>query len=217
MRLFEQERPKTWAQVVGQSKVIGQIETLRRFGLGGRAYLFTGSSGTGKTTIAKLLALEIADEFNVIEIDAKELSAKDVQEMERSSQTKRIGEKNGCVFIVNEVHGLRESTILQLLTTLDEGRIPQHVAWVFTTTSDGAEKLFSDCDDAGPLTSRCSNLPLARRDLTKPFAIKLKETAEKLSLGGKPLAAYEKLLQLHKNNMRACYQHIEMGGMVGDE
>src|SRR4051812_16849702 len=65
--LFEQYRPASWAEVVGQDKALAKIETLRKRGLGGRAWLITGQSGTGKTTIARLLAGEVADEWQTHE------------------------------------------------------------------------------------------------------------------------------------------------------
>ena len=53
-------------QVVGQGKAIRRIDVLRKRGLSGRAYWLSGQSGTGKTTIARLLAAEIADDFNTL-------------------------------------------------------------------------------------------------------------------------------------------------------
>ncbi len=73
MQLHEQYRPKTWTELVGQGKALKRIEALRKRGLAGRAYFITGSSGTGKTTIALLLAHEVADDSCIHEIDATEL------------------------------------------------------------------------------------------------------------------------------------------------
>ena len=75
------------------------------------------------------------------------------------------GEKGGRAFLVNEAHGLRKDVIRQFLVMLE--RIPSHVVWIFTTTTEGEQGLFEDYDDAGPLLSRCLPLPLARRDLAK--------------------------------------------------
>src|SRR5262249_4680832 len=63
--LTEQYRPKTWQDVVGQDKVVNRLLALRRRGLAGRAYWLSGPSGTGKTTIARLIAAEVAEEFCV--------------------------------------------------------------------------------------------------------------------------------------------------------
>ncbi len=214
MQLHEESCPSHWGEVVGQDKVLTIIERLRERGLTGRAFWLIGGSGTGKTTIAKLLAAEVADDYCIEEVDAESLTPSRVAELEKRSHTRCIGNKPGWAIIVNEAHGLKNSTIRQLLVTLDNGRIPKHVVWIFTTTNDGAEGLFDDSIDAGPLTSRCTVLPLARRDLTKPFAQRLKQVAAKHNLDGKPLSAYERLLQNHKNNMRAAYQAIEAGSML---
>ncbi len=65
--LSEQYRPQTWSDVVGQDKAIARIAALRRRGLAGRAFWITGQSGTGKTTIARLIAGEISDPSCIIE------------------------------------------------------------------------------------------------------------------------------------------------------
>jgi DNA polymerase III subunit gamma/tau len=72
--LYEQYRPQSWGEVIGQDKAIQKIEAMKRRGLGGRAYWIAGQSGTGKTTLARLLALEIADKLNVIEVDGGDCS-----------------------------------------------------------------------------------------------------------------------------------------------
>ena len=57
--LSEHYRPKTCAEVIGQEKAINKLQMLEKKGhLGGRAYWISGKSGTGKTTIARLLAAE---------------------------------------------------------------------------------------------------------------------------------------------------------------
>src|SRR5205823_2616234 len=61
--LTEKYRPATWADVVGQQKTVERIRQLaERGGLTGRAFFLTGQSGTGKTTIARLIAQEVAGE-----------------------------------------------------------------------------------------------------------------------------------------------------------
>ena len=75
MQLHEQYRPTQWSEVLGQDKIIVKLDRLRKRGLAGRAFWFSGGSGTGKTTLAKLLASEVASELCVEEIDATDLSA----------------------------------------------------------------------------------------------------------------------------------------------
>ncbi|GAG18450.1 unnamed protein product, partial [marine sediment metagenome] len=72
--LHEAYRPKTWSEVVGQDKLLAQIDRLRHRGLTGRAFWISGPSGSGKTTIARLLASEVADSSMTEEIDGTEVS-----------------------------------------------------------------------------------------------------------------------------------------------
>lgn len=210
-QLHEQYRPNAWQDVVGQDRALARIETLRRRGLGGRAYWISGASGTGKTTIAKLLAGEIADEFGVEELDARDCTPAKLQAIERSYAGRNLGSKGGRAIIVNEAHGLTAPAIRQLLVMLE--RVPVHVAWIFTTTRDGQDSLFEDCIDAHPLLSRCVVLALTSQGLAKPFAARAKQIAETEGLDGKPVEAYVRLVQEHKNNLRAVLQEIEAGRM----
>lgn len=208
--LHEQYRPKSWNEVVGQTKCVERIEAIRARGLAGKAYWIAGQSGTGKTTIARLLAAEIADEWSIDELDASDATVSRLKDLEQSLQLRGLGSKAGRVVIINEAHGLRKDAIRQLLVLLE--RIPRHVAWIFTTTNEGEDMLFEDCDDSSPLLSRCIPLRLARRDLAKVFAERAKWIAETEGLGGnRPLAQYERLAKDCKNNLRAMISAIEGG------
>ncbi|MFO0897992.1 MAG: AAA family ATPase [Pirellulales bacterium] len=165
MQLHEEYRPQTWADVVGQDKVLDKLALLRQRGLAGRSYWLSGQSGSGKTTIARLIASEVADEFSIEEVDATDLSAARLRDIERSMATRGFG-KGGRAYLVNEAHGLSKPAIRQLLVMLE--RLPAHVVWVFTTTCEGQDLLFEDHEDTSPLLSRCIRLDLARRDLAKP-------------------------------------------------
>lgn len=211
--LFEQYRPATFDQVIGQDKAINQLQTIGRRGYGGNALWIAGQSGTGKTTLAKIVASEVASDFCTDELDAGELTPARVKEIELASQTYGLGERNGKAFIVNESHGLRKDTIRQLLVTLE--RIPGHVCWIFTTTIDGQLTLL-DGIDSSPLLSRCLPINLARRGLAEAFATRCREIAiaEGLACDTTPLKAFVDLAKQSRNNMREMLQAVAAGQLA---
>ena len=87
MQLHEQYRPTTWADVVGQDKIVAKIHALARRGLAGRAFWLSGQSGTGKTSLSRLIAAEVADEFCIEEIDAGDLTLDRLRDLERDRKT----------------------------------------------------------------------------------------------------------------------------------
>ncbi|HEY1601465.1 MAG TPA: hypothetical protein VGG64_17825 [Pirellulales bacterium] len=211
-QLFEQYRPQSWGDVVGQAAAIAKIDTVRQRGLAGRAWWISGRSGTGKSTIAKLLALEVADEFGIEEFDASELNAARLRELRRSQATRGWGDKGGRAVIVNEAHGLRADAIRELLVMLEA--LPRHVLWAFTTTLEGQLDLLGDHIDASPLLSRCTLLELNGRELELSFALRVRQIAQAEKLDGRPIDVYVALAKKHKCNMRAMLNDVESGELL---
>ena len=210
-QLHERYRPREWSEVVGQPKALERIEALRPRGFGGRSFFLSGASGVGKTTIARLLAAEVADDWFIEELDASELTPPRLRDIENAMSLYGLG-RGGRAYIVNEAHGLRRDTIRQLLVLLE--RLPEHVLIVFTTTKAGQEQLFDDCGDTAPLLSRCVVIPLTNQGLSAPFAARAQTIAQAEGINGQPTETYRGLAQRCKNNLRAMLQAIDAGELA---
>ena len=212
--LYEQFRPRTWDELVGQDKLIAKMAVLRRRGLAGRVFWITGDSGTGKSTVARLIASEIADDYAVVEMDAQDVGLDRVREFERMCQFRPLG-KGYHVFIVNEAHGLSSKVVSRLQTVFEQDNVQRNSTWVLTTTFQGQRKLFDDAFDACPFLSRVIELTLEHgEDVVLAFAVRARKIAQSEQLDGNPLEDYVRLVRQCGCNMRKVLQQIEAGEML---
>lgn len=214
-QLTEKYRPRSWDEVIAQPKAVAMLQDFQARGiLSGRAYWLAGKSGTGKTTLARIIADQLADGFNVREMDAQEVSIPELRQWQEDQHYAPMGSKLGRVYIVNEAHGLRSDVIRKLLVFLEELR--PYTTVIFTTTKEGEKDLFDDQIDTSPLLSRCTIVPMSGTKLAEAFADRAIEIADAEGLGGRDRAYVLKLVNNSKSNFRAVIQAIESGQLCAE-
>ena len=152
--LYRRYRPKTFDEVVGQEMTITALKNQIKEGRVHHAYIFSGTRGTGKTSVAKIFARAvnclspeganpcneckvcrgILDEslFDVMEIDAaSNNSVDDIREIrEHVAYAPAVAKKK--VYIIDEVHMLSKGAFNALLKILEEP--PAHALFILATT-----------------------------------------------------------------------------------
>lgn len=142
LALYRKYRPTSLDQVVGQPQVTEVLAAAARTGSFAHAYLFTGQRGTGKTTVARILAhmingLDYSDNINgdnidIIEIDAASNNGvDDVREIRDSVQLAPMNCSHK-VYIIDEFHMLSKPAFNALLKTIEEP--PEYVVFILATT-----------------------------------------------------------------------------------
>lgn len=128
-------RPRTLKEVVGQDGPVRSLE--RMFAVGStvpHAFLFTGPSGTGKTTLARIIGTMLGcEKTSVYELDAARFgSADSVRSLITGTQFVGMGKNGSKIYVVDEAHALSKAAWQTLLLSLEEP--PPHVWWVLCTT-----------------------------------------------------------------------------------
>src|ERR671915_791565 len=154
LSLYRRHRPKTFDEVVGQEHIVRTLRNAIELDKVHHAYLFVGSRGTGKTSMAKLLACALnasggprADfdpddaacrailagtSLDVVEMDAaSNNSVDDIREL-RENVALAPMQGGSRVYILDEAHMLSAAAWNAFLKTLEEP--PPHVVFVLATT-----------------------------------------------------------------------------------
>ncbi len=197
--LYRKWRSRTFDEIKGQEPIIESLKNQIKTGRIGHAYLFTGTRGTGKTSVAKILARAVNCEhpvdgnpcnecascrsilkessMNVVEMDAASNNGVDDIRQIRSQVEYPPVEGRYRVYIIDEVHMLSTSAFNAFLKTLEEP--PSYVIFILATTEPN--KL--------PITilSRCQRYDF-RRIETPVIAGRLQEIAAAENIDASPEA-----------------------------
>ena len=131
--LYRTHRPSTFAEVVGQEQVTGPLEEAVKSGKIGHAYLFSGSRGLGKTSVARIFAHEIGCKTNdLYEIDAASNNGVDEIRTLTDGVYTLPFESPYKVYILDEVHMLSKGAWNAFLKTLEEP--PAYAVFILATT-----------------------------------------------------------------------------------
>ena len=152
--LYRKFRPDNFDEVKGQDHIVTALRNQVRANRIGHAFLFCGTRGTGKTSVAKILARAVNCEnpvngspcnecricrsilagtsMNVAEIDAASNNSVDNIREIRDEVAYRPTEGNYRVYIIDEVHMLSPGAFNALLKTLEEP--PSYVIFILATT-----------------------------------------------------------------------------------
>lgn len=131
--LYRKYRPKSFDEVLGQDHIVGILKNAVKLGRVSHAYLFSGPRGTGKTSVARILAKEAGcSDIDLIEIDAA--SSRGIDEIRALREAVHLApfQSPVKVYIIDEVHMLTKEAFNALLKTLEEP--PKHVIFILATT-----------------------------------------------------------------------------------
>ena len=155
--LYRKARPRTFEEVKGQDHIVKTLKNQVKAGRTQHAYLFCGTRGTGKTSVAKIMAKAVncehpvdgspcnecascraiaaGNSMNVIEIDAASNNGVDnIREIVEEVRY-RPTQGNFKVYIIDEVHMLSAGAFNALLKTLEEP--PSYIIFILATTESG--------------------------------------------------------------------------------
>ena len=131
--LYRKYRPAVFKEITGQDHIVTSLLGSIESGRISHAYLFAGSRGTGKTSIARIFARELGTtDKDMYEIDAASNRGIDDIRAIRDGVSVMPLESKYKVYIVDEVHMLTKEAFNALLKTLEEP--PAHVIFILATT-----------------------------------------------------------------------------------
>ena len=131
--LYRKYRPENWGEIIGQDHIVKAIDGALKAGKVSHAYLLCGPRGTGKTSIARIIASELGSSVNdIYELDAaSNRGIDDIRSIRESVGTMPFDSKYK-IYILDEVHMFTKDAWNALLKTIEEP--PAHVIFILATT-----------------------------------------------------------------------------------
>jgi replication-associated recombination protein RarA len=213
--LYETLRPKTLEDFVGFREVIDRLVRLHsKIGWDGQVFWISGFSGTGKTTLARIIASTISCDLDIEEVDAQDVSIDLLRDWEKRCHYSPMAGFKAHSFIINEAHTLSSRVVSRLQTLLETEAAQKRGTFLFTTTERGQQMLLDTKFDAFPFLSRAIKVKLEMSEATiVSIAQMLEHTGAELGLEY-PFQAYADALVDCKGNVREVLQRIASGSLV---
>lgn len=143
-QLIVKYRPENWSEMVGHTSALAALKRTISSRSAPHAYLFTGPSGVGKTTLARILARELG--ADVFEADAASNNGvDDMREMIELGQHMAFSETGKRLFIIDECHMLTRNAWNAILKLLEEPPAHLYLALCTTERSKILETVITRC------------------------------------------------------------------------
>lgn len=218
--LYRKYRPQNFSEVIGQPHITEPLKKAVSLGKIGHSYLFSGPKGTGKTSMARILAkaancetrglahepcnkcvsceeIILGNSLDLVELDAA--SNRGIDEIRALREAVRLNpfKSKYRIYIIDEVHMLTKEAFNALLKTLEEP--PRHTIFILATTE--REKI------PETILSRCEqyNFKKMSEELTR-LSLKTILEKEKIKIGDWALSA---LSILADGSLRDAHSKLE--------
>lgn len=199
MSLAEKYRPRRLANFVGLDKPKKIMSALAARPYSSN-WIFTGASGTGKSTMAMALAEEIPAELHLI--PSQKCTAQAIEDTRRSCQyVPREGFKFHLV-LIDEADRMSDAAQIALLSKLDSTDPAPDTIWIFTS---------NDTSRLEPrFLSRCRVLEFSSYGLNGQATALLERIWQAEAPAGSPQPNFQRLVKEASNNVRAALMAVEM-------
>lgn len=205
---------------MGQDEAVALIRRVTKRGWN-RVFYLVGASGTGKTSLARIIASEASHRAYTLEMDAADLNLDRIRWIEDGCRFGGLGhDGKPCLhaFVINEVHSLRGPILARLNTTLELPHVMRNSVWCLTTTTLGERKLF-DADEIERVPFGSRTIPIRLKSdeaVALSFALRARDVAQAEGLDGRDLSEYVALVRKHNHNLREVFQAIDAGLMLAE-